>query len=42
MGCFDFGGAKAAEISVTLIISEDNYEVGFFCSACEETVEGEG
>jgi hypothetical protein len=41
VGCFDFGGAKAAEIAVTLIIGEDNYKVGLFCSACGEAFEGE-
>ncbi len=41
MGWVDFGGAKAAEISVTLIVGEDDYEVGLFCSAYEETVESE-
>jgi hypothetical protein len=42
VGCFDFGGAKAAEISITLIIGEDDYEVGLFCGTCEEAAEDEG
>lgn len=36
VGCFDFGGTKAPEVAVALVVGEDNNEVGLFSGVGQE------